>query len=543
MVGVPGADVNNTLPPRIPLFALGLLQTGVLLSLEGPARRMLERGPAWTATVLINSMIMTIYLWHLTAMIAVLGVSLLFDGVGLRLEAGSGTWWATRPLWLALMVVVVSPFIAGFNRFERPKGDIAPPPVWRGIAGVVLVCAGLGSLAFFGVGDEQGVNWEYLALPFAGAFVGGVVGGGRQNGRTRTQNAERPNPPPPEQQDRSTGPRVHGQQGPDDRGHSYRPVSATCRPRPCVPRPSLPARTPTTQVSNSREDACEPCPTSPISAPASTGFPRRTTGLQTTVGWGGARATAGAAGADHRTDRTRSGGGRATDRASAGGNAGEDQLPGPAHHRTPPRPVVHHRRAPGGDRGRRDRFGQEHPAPQAVPRGGAGDGGTHRPHPAPAYRRPLDRRAGGRGAGQPGGRTGRLHGAVHRSGGRRHPHQGDDRRDPAGRDPPGPATGSLRHDHHRRGPRAQPQHRLPTRLSQAAGSRAARPEGDHHLGHHRHRTLRRALRRRAGGGGVRAHLPGRGALPPPRRPRAIRAPRSTPGHRRRSGGAGPGRDR
>jgi fucose 4-O-acetylase-like acetyltransferase len=193
MVGVPGADVNNTLPPRIPLFALGLLQTGVLLSLEGPARRMLERGPAWTATVLINSMIMTIYLWHLTAMIAVLGVSLVFDGVGLRLEAGSGMWWATRPLWLALMVVVVSPFIAGFNRFERPRGDITPPPVLRGIVGVVLVCAGLGSLAFFGVGDEQGVNWEYLALPFVGAFVGGVVG---RKAERRTQKAERPNPPP-----------------------------------------------------------------------------------------------------------------------------------------------------------------------------------------------------------------------------------------------------------------------------------------------------------------------------------------------------------
>ncbi|MGF1665009.1 MAG: acyltransferase [Acidimicrobiia bacterium] len=194
MVGVPGADVNNTLPPRIPLFALGLLQTGVLLALEAPARRLLERGPVWTATVLINSMIMTIYLWHLTAMIAVLGVSLVFDGAGLRMEAGSGIWWATRPLWLALMVVVVAPFIAGFNRFERPKGDITPPPVWRGVTAVVLVCAGLGSLAFFGVGDQQGVNWEYLALPFAGALVGGVVG--IHGAQRRTHNAEHPNPPP-----------------------------------------------------------------------------------------------------------------------------------------------------------------------------------------------------------------------------------------------------------------------------------------------------------------------------------------------------------
>jgi hypothetical protein len=194
MVGVPGADINNTLPPRIPLLALGLFQTGVLLSLEAPARRRLEQGPLWTATVLVNSMIMTIYLWHLTAMIAVLGVSLIFDGVGLRVAAGSGTWWATRPLWLALMAVVIAPFIAAFSRFERPRGNPTAPPAWRGVVSVVAVCTGLGALAYFGVGDTQGVNWEFLALPFAGALVGGLIGG--RDAERRTQNAERPTPPP-----------------------------------------------------------------------------------------------------------------------------------------------------------------------------------------------------------------------------------------------------------------------------------------------------------------------------------------------------------
>ena len=40
----------------------------------------------------------------------------------------------------------------------------------------------------------------------------------------------------------------------------------------------------------------------------------------------------------------------------------------------------------------------------------------------------------------------------------------------------------VRHDHHRRGARAQPQHRLPARLPQAAAAPPARPQGDHHLG-------------------------------------------------------------
>ena len=58
----------------------------------------------------------------------------------------------------------------------------------------------------------------------------------------------------------------------------------------------------------------------------------------------------------------------------------------------------------------------------------------------------------------------------------------------------------LRHAHHRRGPRAQPQHRLHPRLPQAAAAAAARPQGRHHLGDHRPRAVRRALRRPRTGG-------------------------------------------
>ena len=49
-----------------------------------------------------------------------------------------------------------------------------------------------------------------------------------------------------------------------------------------------------------------------------------------------------------------------------------------------------------------------------------------------------------------------------------------DRRHPARRDPGRSAAARLRHDHHRRGPRAQPQHRLPARLPEAAAAAAGR---------------------------------------------------------------------
>ena len=79
---------------------------------------------------------------------------------------------------------------------------------------------------------------------------------------------------------------------------------------------------------------------------------------------------------------------------------------------------------------------------------------------------------------------------------------------------------ALRHDHHRRGPRAQPQHRLPPRLPQAAAAPPARPQG--RSSPRRPSTPSASPRHfgrdvRTGRRGVRADLPGRGALPPARR--------------------------
>ena len=50
----------------------------------------------------------------------------------------------------------------------------------------------------------------------------------------------------------------------------------------------------------------------------------------------------------------------------------------------------------------------------------------------------------------------------------------------------------VRHDHHRRGPRAVAEHRFSDRLPEAAAAEAARPEGDHHLGHDRRGPLQPA---------------------------------------------------
>ena len=175
MVGVPGDSISNTTPPKITLIALGVLQTGLLLSVQAPARRWLARSGAWTATVLVNGMIMTVFLWHLTVMVLVIGLAHGLGGVGLGFEPGSGAWWSFRPVWLAGLMLTLLPFVAAFSRFERPaSGDgMRAAAAWRLVLGSLIVCAGLALLALDGIGGTgwSGLRLWVLALPFGGALL------------------------------------------------------------------------------------------------------------------------------------------------------------------------------------------------------------------------------------------------------------------------------------------------------------------------------------------------------------------------------------
>jgi hypothetical protein len=177
MVGLVTNGVNNSQPPKVTLLTLAVFQAGLILALEGPARRWLERVRVWTAVVLVNGRIMTLYLWHMTAMVIMIGSLLLLDGFGLGLATASSEWWMTRPIWLASLGVATLPFLLICGRFERPDTDRRPaPPVWQPVAAVVLACAGLGFLAVNGVADADGLNGLALALPILAVVIGGVGG-------------------------------------------------------------------------------------------------------------------------------------------------------------------------------------------------------------------------------------------------------------------------------------------------------------------------------------------------------------------------------
>lgn len=179
MVGLDAAAITNSNPPKVTLVFLGLFQFGLLTALERPAREMLERARLWTGVVAISSLIMTLYLWHLTAMVSVIAAQLGLGGIGLRFTVNTPLWWATRPLFIGTLIVVTAGLVMAFRRYERPQPDTRPsPPAWRPIAGTVVLCAGLGNLASSGIVSDGTVSLVTMAIPFVGVFVGGVIGAG-----------------------------------------------------------------------------------------------------------------------------------------------------------------------------------------------------------------------------------------------------------------------------------------------------------------------------------------------------------------------------
>jgi fucose 4-O-acetylase-like acetyltransferase len=116
MVGLPGEESNMS-PPTVCIVALTVWQVALVMLLRGRVSGWLARRGPWTAVIAVGSMAMTLYLWHLTAMAALYGLVVAVDGP--LPTPGTGWWWATRPLWLALLAAVLAPLALVLSRLER----------------------------------------------------------------------------------------------------------------------------------------------------------------------------------------------------------------------------------------------------------------------------------------------------------------------------------------------------------------------------------------------------------------------------------------
>lgn len=133
---------ENLNPPTVCLVVLGAAQL-FALGLAAPAlRRLAARRPVATAVDVIGARSMTIYLWHMPALV-LLAALLFAAGVGFP-DPLSPQWWVTRASWIVGVAIVTALLVPLVHRFERRSSEVAATADGRRVAaGVVLGVAGV----------------------------------------------------------------------------------------------------------------------------------------------------------------------------------------------------------------------------------------------------------------------------------------------------------------------------------------------------------------------------------------------------------------
>lgn len=118
MVAVRGEDVSNMFPTTACIAALAVFQLGLVLLVRPVLTRWLQRRRVWRTVVAANGVAMTVFCWHMTALVLFL---LAYEAAGFTLatEPTEG-WWLTRPVWILGPALLLAGLMAAFARFELP---------------------------------------------------------------------------------------------------------------------------------------------------------------------------------------------------------------------------------------------------------------------------------------------------------------------------------------------------------------------------------------------------------------------------------------
>src|SRR6266545_2671699 len=170
MIGLTHAERSNTLPPTLALLSLAVWQCGAMLLVQDATNRWLARPRVWLAVVYANSMVLTFYLWNMTAAVLA-AVILLPTGLWPQPETLSTAWWWLRLGWVAACAACLVPFLYAFRWAERPA---APPPARRGWIGLATsvgaAIAASGGMAI--IADVAfPVQGEVVAVPALGVIL------------------------------------------------------------------------------------------------------------------------------------------------------------------------------------------------------------------------------------------------------------------------------------------------------------------------------------------------------------------------------------
>ncbi|KAA9165476.1 acyltransferase [Amycolatopsis acidicola] len=117
MIGMPGAAVSNMSPPTAVLLSLAVGQIGLVLALRPRLAALADRPGTGSALRWIGARFMSVYLWHMPALVVITGVSVIGFGYATP-EPGTARWLAAAPLWIASAGAVLFGLLRIFGRFE-----------------------------------------------------------------------------------------------------------------------------------------------------------------------------------------------------------------------------------------------------------------------------------------------------------------------------------------------------------------------------------------------------------------------------------------
>ncbi len=143
LVGIEGQRLANMSPPSLLLAGHAIILSALAIAAAPAIARWAQRPRVWWLTAIGNSGAMTLYLWHMPAL---LGVHLLFDHCGHPRYPGQPHFAATSAEQLFIMVGVVAVLFVTLRNLETnplPGWDDAPTltSARRGSAVGVLLCA------------------------------------------------------------------------------------------------------------------------------------------------------------------------------------------------------------------------------------------------------------------------------------------------------------------------------------------------------------------------------------------------------------------
>ncbi|WP_262286166.1 acyltransferase [Micromonospora sp. MA102] len=144
MLNVPGERLDNLAPPSLALLAVATAQLGLIVLLREPAGRWLRRPGPWQAVIAVNAVVLTVFLWHLTAAVLLVG---LLDALGAlpTPPVGSAAWWGWRIPWLLALAMVLAALVAVFGPIEaRTRRPPATGPAREGARRLRTTLAVLG---------------------------------------------------------------------------------------------------------------------------------------------------------------------------------------------------------------------------------------------------------------------------------------------------------------------------------------------------------------------------------------------------------------